>query len=96
MESKVIKFYMVKNTKDGIEYATAIMHPTWEDAEAEAQRLAKKHPGQTFVIMESTYFFREPTAKEKLTSLLKGLCYNHAALETILENFEVKEISKNQ
>ena len=85
----MIKFYMVKNTQEGKQYATSKMHTTRESAEKEAERLAQLNPGESFAVLESISVYRMPTAKERLLRELREADYSD--FEKLLDKYEIKE-----
>ncbi|WP_370601141.1 hypothetical protein [Pseudomonas nitroreducens] len=55
MDQSTSIFWMVWNPQA---YAPTVKHPTYQAAEAEAERLARSNPGQDFYLLQATQIRR--------------------------------------
>mgnify|MGYP001609484241 FL=1 len=58
---KPMRYWMVHSPAG---HPTKIMHETMADAAAEARRLAEKHPGDVFNVLEVVYAYWQPPRVE--------------------------------
>lgn len=64
------RFWMVKDTAESPTSATRVHHGTKLGARHEAKRLAKKHPGKTFVVLEVVDAYMLPVAEPDRIAIL--------------------------